>query len=468
MSDFSKMSDTLSRTGGAIVDTSNNVQKLQNDILKLDKTPLTNLKKSFANLSKSISFIQNMFNLPSIVEELGGRIIKLGIEEEVKVMQDFQEAAIAGGQFYDMSEKISQTLGGQLSLAMDNIDSKLLAFYKIIQPYLLPAMRAFNLLLTDAGTFIDKMVTRLEDWYNNNLLLGTSILVLTSAWLAYKSTLLVLNGVQALIAVWRKAVIAYEIVVFAIKNATNLWTAAQWLLNVALDANPLGAIIALVVAIIAAIAFCIIKVDGWGKTWDNVLTMCELGFKIFKNSIKIIWLGVQNSFLSGFEIIEKGWYKLQSLFGSKKAEAALERLKNESNARNKELEALIVELGVQMKQLSDMKVIAFSMNETSFGDIWNKGKSMFDSLFGSTFGTSGNKSGTGNGIGTGGMGDIGEDAVNTISTGGPKTTNITLTINELGNNMTINANSVREGAQRIREIVQDELTRALLMAQTNI
>lgn len=594
------MSGTLRRVGGSIVDTSNRVRRLQGDVRNLNGTPLTGLKNSFASLFKSIPFAQYIFNPLTIAGVVGGRALKLGIDEEMRnasfevlfggeknarkiidnidayarkttygkenlsaavqtmagfgiaqerimpnlkaigeiamgdknklgsltlafsqmsatgqlmgqdlnqminagfnpllqmskdtgksvgvlkdemgkgkisadmVAQAFQKATQESGQFYGMSEKMSQTLGGQASLAMANINDKLLAFYNIIQPYILPAMRGFNLLLTDFSTFIDKVVAKLENWYNNNMLLGTSIAILTAAWLAYRATLLGLVGLHALIAVWRKAVIAYEIVVFAVKNATSLWTAAQWLLNVALNANPIGLIIAGVVALIALIAFLIIKVDGWGETWDNVLTMCKLGFELFKTAVALIWLKVQDAFLTGFEVIEKGWYKVQSLWNSDAANAGLAKLEAGRNARAKEIADTQGKLTDLAKQMSEMEVFKLRMNDTSFSDVANGLKSKLGIVSASIPGMSGYGSGGGTGTGgTGGTGGAGESgkAANSISTGGSKTTHITLNLGNLVQTMTINSGDIKEGAQKVRDIVQDELARALVMVQANI
>ncbi|HRB90369.1 MAG TPA: hypothetical protein PK091_15235, partial [Niabella sp.] len=55
----------------------------------------------------------------------------------------------------------------------------------------------------------------------------------------------------------------------------------------------------------------------------------------------------------------------------------------------------------------------------------------------------------------------------TIATGGTKNTTIHLTIGKQVETVTINAmNGVQEGAARIRDIIVDEMTRALSMAQS--
>lgn len=385
------------------------------------------------------------------------------------VAQAFQNATLEGGQFYGMSEKMSQTLGGQWSLAMANVNDKLLTLYNIIQPYILPAIKGFNLLLTDSGTFIAKVIEKLEGWWNANKILGTSIIVITAAIVGYRVALLAMAGAHAVVFAMQKALVAYEIIVFAVKNATSIWAAAQWLLNVALSANPIGLIIAGIVALIALIAFLIIKIDGWGETWDNVLTMCKLGFELFKTAVTLIWLKVQDAFLTGFEVIEKGWYKVQSLWNSDAANAGLAKLEAERNARAKEIADTQGKLGDLAKQMSDMEVFKLRVNDTSFSDVANGLKSKLGISDAGVPGMSGDGSGGGTGTGgTGGKGSASGKAANSIATGGSKTTHITLNLGNLVQTMTINSGDIKEGAQKVRDIVQDELTRALVMVQANI
>jgi len=53
--------------------------------------------------------------------------------------------------------------------------------------------------------------------------------------------------------------------------ATGIMTAAQWALNVAMDANPIGAIIALIVILIAVVTTVSKKYDEWGAALSLVL-----------------------------------------------------------------------------------------------------------------------------------------------------------------------------------------------------
>lgn len=80
--------------------------------------------------------------------------------------------------------------------------------------------------------------------------------------------------------------------------ATGLMTAAQWALNVAMDANPIGFIIALIVALIAVVITIKEKYDEWGAALSLVLG--PLGFIIrMIQSFADNWDSIIESFKTG-------------------------------------------------------------------------------------------------------------------------------------------------------------------------
>lgn len=52
-----------------------------------------------------------------------------------------------------------------------------------------------------------------------------------------------------------------------VSAVTKIWTGAQWLLNIALNANPIGLVIVLVVGLIAVV---ITVTQKWGELWDKL------------------------------------------------------------------------------------------------------------------------------------------------------------------------------------------------------
>jgi len=77
--------------------------------------------------------------------------------------------------------------------------------------------------------------------------------------------------------------------------STNLWTGAQWLLNIAMDANPIGAVILIIMALIALIYVVIKKYDEWGAA--ITVAMGALGMIInIVESFKRNWDSVVEAF----------------------------------------------------------------------------------------------------------------------------------------------------------------------------
>ena len=81
----------------------------------------------------------------------------------------------------------------------------------------------------------------------------------------------------------------------AIKNA--LLTAAQWLLNVAMSANPIGIIIVAIGALLGAIIALCRRYEGWTSVWNAVKTTLVLSFKQYvenwKFGFKELWMDLQ-------------------------------------------------------------------------------------------------------------------------------------------------------------------------------
>lgn len=87
-------------------------------------------------------------------------------------------------------------------------------------------------------------------------------------------------------------------IMLAITAATKIWAAAQWLLNIALNANPISLIIIGVAALIGFIALVIAKYDEWGAALSFLLG--PLGFIISViQSFRRNWDMVKESFAEG-------------------------------------------------------------------------------------------------------------------------------------------------------------------------
>ena len=389
-----------------------------------------------------------------------------GLITSQMVKQAFYDAAGAGGQFHGMIERMSNEAGGLWNNALSKMNQRLLQFYNWIEPVLIPALKIFNDFLeapiATIGRLTDKITT------NFPIMTGV-ILTATAAVVGYKLAMLSLAGLQVIIAGLKSVLVAYEIVVFAVKNATSLWAAAQWLLNVALSANPIGLIVAAIVALIALITYLIVKIDGWGKMWEHTVNGAKLIFKAFVGSVKLYFNTMVNGLMIGINKIKEGWYEFKEAVGigdSSENQKMLAQIRADTDARKKaivdgakEVASLSIQAAKEFKSAAN----SLSWNDTSFSDVANGIK---NKLGISTPGVPGtNTPGTGGTTGGGTGSNAGKDTANSIATGGTKTTHITINLGELVGTININKNGFRESAENMRDIVLDEMTRVLSMAQ---
>lgn len=82
---------------------------------------------------------------------------------------------------------------------------------------------------------------------------------------------------------------AYEMGQMAVKAATVLWTAAQWLLNAALNANPIGLIALAIAGLVGLIILLYKKVDWFRAFVDGAIDGVVIAFNWFLDTVKNVW-----------------------------------------------------------------------------------------------------------------------------------------------------------------------------------
>lgn len=169
-----------------------------------------------------------------------------------------------GGKFNGMMEKQSQTVGGKFSTVMDNVRESVISMFGEIRSPLSDLLDTVNGALPMIFSVVQRIFgvmsagIRFIIQYRKELFIVAS--VTGAAWLAaktYTTALLVYHGVQTAITV-----------------ATRAWAVAQRLLNVALFANPIGAVVGAVGLLAAGVIYCWNKFAGFRAflltAWDTV------------------------------------------------------------------------------------------------------------------------------------------------------------------------------------------------------
>lgn len=428
---FSQMSSTGKLTG--------------QDLLQMINAGFNPLNQISKDTGKSIAQLK---------EEMG----KGNISSQM-VTEAFENATKQGGLYHGMIDKISDTTSGQWATATDNISEKTLNLYNnVIQPILLPALKLFNQFLEDPIGTLGRLTDKVTSSYP---VISGAIITITTAIITYKTitsaALLVTN---------------------AISLATKAWAVVQWILNAAMTANPVGLIIAGVVALIALIAFLIIKIDGWGEAWKHTVNGAKLAWKAYVEYVKSSFNTTIQAIMIGLNKIKEGWYYFKETIGlgdSSENQKFIEQIQKDTEARKKSIIDGQKKTADLLKQSGEEFIKAgksLKLNDTSFSDVLGgMKKKMGISEAGTSGATNINDELGGNTgkIGNTGRGrNIGKNTANSIATGGTKTTNITVNIGEMGNDMKIYVSSVKEGATNMRDMILDELTRVLAMTQVQV
>ncbi len=156
--------------------------------------------------------------------------------------------------------------------------------------------------LTNAKNTIGFLTDNME----NIVSVGSKILMFFAAWKAliiansivmgaYNIALGINGAITGIVSV---AVGKSEIALRAYQVTTKAVTAAQWLWNVAMTANPIGLIIAGIAALIAIVVVVIQKWDEWGAAFS--LIMGPLGFVIsLIQSFRRNWDMITKAFREG-------------------------------------------------------------------------------------------------------------------------------------------------------------------------
>lgn len=438
------------------------------DIAMGDREKMNALTLAFSQMTSTgklmgqdlLQMINAGFNPLTEISRTSGKSVAVLKDEMSKgkitaemVTEAFFSATHAGGQFYGMTEKMGQSKAGKWSTLLGKGTDLLLKLYDLIEPLVLPAMNALDKLIGWVGNGLELLSTAIRGvtsgfgWWLDKLREGNQPVTITTILLGS------LAAAMAAMTVKAKAMALWAGIV---KVATWAWAGASNALNLSLWMNPITWIIAAIIALIGIIAYVAYTTEGWGATWDNTMKWIRLSFAQAGEWLRLKWLQIQDFFMSGFEVIAKGWYKLQSLWDKDGAREGLAKIEANRNTRAAEIAAAkgkIDELAAQRKAI----------------DIWqvkSNGKTLSDVTAGlkRTLGIETpavpGMAAKGTGGGTGAEGDSsggGNGTASSIATGGSKNTSITINLRSLVENLIFEG-----GYEGSREDMQHDLESRLI------
>lgn len=242
--------------------------KMLGDISLGDKNKMATLASVFGQVStagrlltQDYKQLLNVgFNPLVDISQMTGKSIATLQDEMSKGQISFEmfEKAVehatgAGGKYENMITNLAGTTAGSFEQLKGGFVAVMLDIYDIIQPLVQAVLSGLNRVVGVLRTVIG--------WLSK---IAPVLAVITSAVVAYNAVQLITN---TLLNGWT---IATRLQYFWLL----LLEKAQWLLNAAMTANPIGIIVAAVAALVAAVVICWNKFEGFRavvKTvWDTM------------------------------------------------------------------------------------------------------------------------------------------------------------------------------------------------------
>lgn len=211
-----------------------------------------------------------------------------------EIADAMKKATSEGGIYFDSMDKASQTTAGKISTLKDDFNSALGSMTESLLPFVTSAVEKFS---------------KLAKWFSNLDDNGKKI-VLTLAGIA-----MAIGPVSLAISTLIKVGAGISTIINLIKSlglATKAMTAAQWLLNAAMNANHIALIVTAIVGLIAIIVLLWTKCEWFREgvmiiittIWNAIQSAMDFIISIFTTVFNFIWgiiSGVINSIISAFQ-----------------------------------------------------------------------------------------------------------------------------------------------------------------------
>ena len=453
---------------GVQADKVNGYLRQLGDIAAGDKNKLGSLSLVFGQVASAgkmsgqdlLQFINAGFNPLKELEKMTGKTYAELQDMMSKGQIGFDAVAAAinhatseGGAFAGMSDKLSQTVSGKFSTLVGNVQQAAVDMFNEIKPIVNDIMDLFLAIVPPIasairGVFsvIAGVIGFIVNWKTELGLLAAVVAVGTIAFNAHTIAIGAMAAVQGVVTL-----------------ATNAWTAAQWLLNAAMAANPIGIVITVIAALVAAVVYCWNKFAGFRAF---ILTMWNT-MKGFGNIIKEYVIDRLKTLLSGIGKIGEAFAKLfngdfkgawnsavdgvKDITGITSAEKALKSTKQLAEGVAAEYDKNY-RIESQKQQQKDTKKEASIATPGTKG---SAGKVTFNAA-------SGGKSGKG-GKGNSGKGGNGNKTAEALATGGTRNTSITMNIGKFFDNIYVTM-ADRTDTAELERIVLQSMNRALAIA----
>ena len=211
-----------------------------------------------------------------------------------EIAEAMKTATSEGGIYFGSMDKASQTTAGKISTLKDDFNSALGSMTESLLPFVTSAVEKFS---------------KLAKWFGNLDNDGKKMVLIFAGILAS------IGPISFAIGKLIKVGTGISKIVSVIKSwnlVTKAMTAAQWLLNAAMNANPIALIVTAIVGLIAIIVLLWTKCEWFREgvmtiittIWNAIQGTMDFIISIFTTGFNFIWgiiSGVINSIISAFQ-----------------------------------------------------------------------------------------------------------------------------------------------------------------------
>ncbi|MBR1467473.1 MAG: tape measure protein [Bacteroidaceae bacterium] len=449
---------------GVQADKVNGYLRQLGDIAAGDKNKLGSLSLVFGQVASAgkmsgqdlLQFINAGFNPLKELEKMTGKTYaelqdmmskgEIGFDA---VAAAINHATSEGGAFAGMSDKLSQTVSGKFSTLVGNVQQAAVEMFNEIEPIVNGILDLFLAIVPPIASairgifsIIAGVIGFIVNWKTELGLLAAVVAVGTIAFNTHAIAIGVLSGV-----------------IKVVTAATKGWSVVTGILNAVMAANPIGIVITVIAALVAAVVYCWNKFAGFRAF---ILTMWNT-MKGFGNIIKEYVIDRLKTLLSGIGKIGEAFAKLfngdfkgawssavdgiKDITGITSAERAMMASKELAGGVKAEYDKNY-RIESRKQERKDIK------KEAAIATPGTRGSATEEVVFNAA---SGGKSGKG------GKGGKGNKTAEALATGGTRNTSITMNISKFFDNIYVTM-ADRTDTAELERIVLQSMNRALAIA----